>query len=625
MKWLRNVLALSAVAAACSVGTIPLEGKACNDAHPCLGPYECVNAVCRSTKADGGGPDGGGPNGALAPPRGLCSDDGWCFDLPVPQGQTLADVFVVSSEDLTAVGAAGTVLRLKNGGWAREPTGTSEDLTAVSPDGAGGLWAAGNTGTLLRRGVADAWSTVPSPTTSNLRDLWVAGPNKALAVGEAGTLLSWNGTAWTALNSGTSAALNGVWGASATEAWAVGDGGALLRIAGNTVTAVNVTAADLTGVWGFAVNDVWAVGAGGTVLRYNGTSWSPMASGVTVNFRKVWGTDPNHLWATTFDQGIYFRGTEGWSLQAAVGFGPIAPHGSAADNVWVVGVWGNLVRWNGSTWEPRSEGFPDFLTGVAGTDSRDVWAVGAFFGSALNFDGVKWSAFPLPAEVTTFSDGPSAVWSASRSDAWLVTSKGRFAHWDGVTWSAVNVTNARPLRAVWGSGPADVWAAGDDGALFRWNGATWAAVGSGSSASFNAVWGTSPNDVWLAARSGALLHWDGTAWTPTPSGTTAELRGLWGAAANDVWAVGEGVILHWDGATWTPVEASGYGLTGVHGTGPNEVYAGTNQGVVMRWDGGRWAAQRTGAERISLSDVAAFGPGEVFIVGNGGVVLRPKP
>jgi hypothetical protein len=50
------------------------------------------------------------------------------------------------------------------------------------------------------------------------------------AVGKAGTILHWNGSAWSTVPSPTSADLDAVFGADACDVWAVGDRGAVLAL-----------------------------------------------------------------------------------------------------------------------------------------------------------------------------------------------------------------------------------------------------------------------------------------------------------------------------------------------------------------------------------------------------------
>jgi photosystem II stability/assembly factor-like uncharacterized protein len=80
------------------------------------------------------------------------------------------------------------------------------------------------------------------------------------------------------------------------------------------------------------------------------------------------------------------------------------------------------------------------------------------------------------------------------------------------------------------------------------------------------------------------MRWNGAAWTPSASGTTEWLTGVWGSGPNDVWVVGdEGTILRWNGSTWMP-SSSGTRerLSAVWGSGPNDVWIAGDYGTVLR-------------------------------------------
>jgi hypothetical protein len=65
----------------------------------------------------------------------------------------------------------------------------------------------------------------------------------------------------------------------------------------------------------------------------------------------------------------------------------------------------------------------------------------------------------------------SGVWGSGSNDVWAVGSRNLVSealHWDGTAWSPVPTTEQYEsfFAAVWGSGPSDVWAVGF-GAILR--------------------------------------------------------------------------------------------------------------------------------------------------------------
>lgn len=66
---------------------------------------------------------------------------------------------------------------------------------------------------------------VPSPVFYRLHGILASAPNNVYVIGEAGTVLRWNGAALQLQNvNGYARNLYGVWVADANRAWAVGDG-----------------------------------------------------------------------------------------------------------------------------------------------------------------------------------------------------------------------------------------------------------------------------------------------------------------------------------------------------------------------------------------------------------------
>lgn len=103
----------------------------------------------------------------------------------------------------------------------------------------------------------------------NLRALWGSGASDIWAVGEAGAIVHYDGTAWSQVtNSPTTLDLRGVWGTAANDVWAVGDSGVMLHFDGSGWSkGVHLTSRTLRAVWGDPSGDVWVVGDTGTMLR----------------------------------------------------------------------------------------------------------------------------------------------------------------------------------------------------------------------------------------------------------------------------------------------------------------------------------------------------------------------
>src|SRR2546427_7409028 len=94
------------------------------------------------------------------------------------------------------------------------------------------------------------WSN-PLPQGNPLRSVWGSASTDVWAVGDAGTILHWDGSAWSGFPSGTGNILYSVWGSASTDVWAVGDAGTILHWDGSAWSTVSTgTTHVLRGVGG---------------------------------------------------------------------------------------------------------------------------------------------------------------------------------------------------------------------------------------------------------------------------------------------------------------------------------------------------------------------------------------
>ncbi len=123
----------------------------------------------------------------------------------------------------------------------------------------------------------------PDPCRNRLNDVAItpgSGGDDVWAVGDAGTILHWDGQAWTKIPSNTGAHLFGVAMVSATQGWAVGSDGVIVEWNGSAWTALPPKSEDwyraIDLVPGAVPAEAWAPGdrAGvGSFLYYDGVKW----------------------------------------------------------------------------------------------------------------------------------------------------------------------------------------------------------------------------------------------------------------------------------------------------------------------------------------------------------------
>jgi hypothetical protein len=518
------------------------------------------------------------------------------------------------------------VCRICSGGsWCWEnPLPQGNGLNAVWSTSPSDAWAVGNAGTILRWN-GSAWSSVASGTTSDLLAVWGSSSTDVWAVGRSGTIRRWNGTAWTSVPSGTSTDLRAVWGTSSTNVWAagiqsgfIGSSGVILRWNGTAWSLSNEPSSGMASVWGSSATSVWASGGGGTTLRWNGSTWNSVSSGTTRDLLSLWGTSSTNVWAVGWNGTIIrWDGTTWSSVSSGTTNTLRALWGSSSSDLWAVGDGGITLRWNGSAWSNVPSGTTTTLRGVWGSSSSDVWAVGDG-GAILRWNGSAWNSV---------SSGPttdlSGAWGSSSADVWAVGDVGTILHWNGSTWGSVSSGTASPLRGVWGSSSSDVWAVGDGGTILRWNGTAWSSVSSGTTTILRGVWGSSSTNVWAVGDGGTILRWNGSTWASVPSGATSSLFGVWGSSSTDVWAVGNGgTILRWNGSTWGSVSSGSTSLlTSVWGSASNDVWV-SSFGNLLRWNGSAWNNVPSGTANELLS-IWGSSSTDVWVVGFSGFLAEP--
>ena len=252
-------------------------------------------------------------------------------------------------------------------------------------------------------------------------------------------------------------------------------------------------------------------------------------------------------------------------------------------------------------WQVVAQDLPEAVMSIGGTSAQDVWAVGADLGSGpivLHFDGSLWTRVPTQTRgslwwtqsfgdgttmmagaqstILTTSDGGATfnrmatpglasytvfgLWGASGSDVYAVGSvsgrDGFIWHWDGTTWSGVDVPDGLPTSAlgdppgffkVWGDGAGRVYVVGGRGVLLRRDGADpFRVIASGTDATLFTVHGTPFGAVLVGGPTpdqGTLRQQtlDGTVHDATPAGAPL-LQGVALEASGHGFATGKGVV-----------------------------------------------------------------------------------
>ncbi len=529
-----------------------------------------------------------------------------------------------------AVGNAGVIATQPSldAPWEVVARGDAAMLNAVHGAGIADLWAVGSGATILP-GQAGGFGEPAIPGGgASLWDVFTLKRNLAVAVGQGGAILQWDGLAWqrprgadtsatwnamsgfgatltlvghdgvaaiargasfTTVTTGTTRTLNAVHLTSETAVVAVGDGGILLVGEGTTwrrePTGLGDDLRDVHGV----TDDVWVVGEGGALIHYDGEAWGLMPGVLTGDFHAVWRLSAERVLAAGADGQLVELSDAGTTV-ATLGRGDdLLDLWATSDGAFAVAVGQSgiiFTQRDGGAWEAADSGTSQTLDSVWGTGPDDVWVAGRA-GTVLHFDGAAWTRVVTPSTAAL-----NAVWGDATDRFYVAGSGGVLLVWDGESWAGVTGGTTNNLRSVHLRNAADGWAVGAQGTVLRYRGLGWAKVPVMVDAEteltdeLHAVWTFSGTDAWAVGAGGRVLRWDGLTWSVVETPWTVTLRGLYGQAPDDLWAVGnEGQILHWNGEDWQRVETGSVAtLHAIHGDGADHVVVVGSLGTVMRLD-----------------------------------------
>lgn len=355
----------------------------------------------------------------------------------------------------------------------------SGSLAAIAASSATDVWAIGccqGTRPLIIHWDGRRWRRVPAAPTArpvtlraivalNARDAWAVGDSA-----QAPLIEHWDGAAWRvapspALPASAGYFLQTVAAASTTDVWAAGFGyggpvalvehwdGARWQVVptpffGRTPGLMfdqgHFNGA-LSGVAAVSHQDAWLAGTAfqqgaALVEHWDGQRWQRVSLPTT-----------SHQGITTLAAVTALSGHDVWAVgRTSTIFRPGGRYGPV------------FLHWDGRQWNlvPGSAQVDQqggYLTSVAATSTRDVWAVGAQ-GAAPRplieqWNGTVWrmvSSPALPNPTGRLTASLSGVAALSTADAWAVgtigstsggTTQPLIEHWDGTRWRLMPITD----------------------------------------------------------------------------------------------------------------------------------------------------------------------------------------
>ncbi len=458
---------------------------------------------------------------------------------------------------LLVAGDDGIILRLVDGDFVQETTGSALQIHALRAINAGNVWAVGAKGQGLRLN-GGSWTSFSMPGAAEaLTGLDVTKSGKLMACGLDGFLATTEEKAWTATlsNDPKNRDLYGMWAIDDVTAFAIGKDGALVELGGakwglrDLDDATYMKTATFRAIFGFSGKDGtlqgFAVGDKGSGLRYDGASdkWFDKRAETSANLLSV---------RALADGRVIAVGGGGVLLQAADARAPLV----------------------------------DLHVDVTATDLYDVCDDGAGGLLAVGDGGVVVRLGKTgPAEVTT----PAAA-------------------------------SGLQLRGVAKVGNAIV-AVGVGGVAMAWVGGTWKAENSGTQMDLESVTAVGDVALAVGAFGTVLRRGKDGVWAKESSGTSTPLHRVVGAANGEAAAVGDnGVILlrKADGTWSVGFEQPGLFLFGVERLADGRVVAVGWQGSLVVGKAGAFQVRTSGVNNV-LRGVAVSGKLAVAVGHKGGV------
>ncbi|MHC5079497.1 MAG: choice-of-anchor X domain-containing protein [Planctomycetota bacterium] len=188
-----------------------------------------------------------------------------------------------------------------------------------------------------------------------------------------------------------------------------------------------------------------------------------------------------------------------------------------------------------------------FLEDIHGTSGSNIYTVGDY-SQVYRYDGSTWRLMDARPGTNLYW---WAVWCESATSVWIGGASCAASHFDGFDWSNRDLSGASnyTMRAIWADGAGKVYAVGglpgnrenaprnaqdgDDGYMRAvWTNSTssWSAPTTTTNGDdLNDIFGVSPTDFVAVGDDGLILHGNGTTWDASRSiSTQDDLFGVWG-------------------------------------------------------------------------------------------------
>jgi hypothetical protein len=301
------------------------------------------------------------------------------------------------------------------------------------------------------------WSQSTISGEGILTGCWVFGTQNIYVVG--GAVWKWDGVKWTDVSPAYNGSLSGELSGSTMFAFSEKDywltyGGLIFHSDGRTAVPYSFSSSTISGPlhssWGTSSANMYSVGDGGTILHFDGTNWTRMVSGTTLDIKTIWGTSSQNIWAcgyaprTAASVLLHYDGNA-WSMLNLGSIGDIGPGHQGLDAVWTCDSAGHTVtiasgsllfrQTDAGHWRSDSgmiknrlgDGSFVGMFNLRGNNSNDVVVAGDL-GFVSHWNGVSWLRYDnlfnpgdglLITNALSMNGNTTCVVGANSAGAWV--------------------------------------------------------------------------------------------------------------------------------------------------------------------------------------------------------------
>ena len=478
----------------------------------------------------------------------------------------------------------------------------------------------------------------PKPQGNALHQVFALSDDRAIAVGNHGTILNYENHLWQKMTSGTNEMLYAVWGKSETECYAAGQNGLILFYNGDVWKKLPLIPVDihLYGLWGID-NDLYVVGEHLTILKFDGYEWTIMHQGTDVDppLYSIWGDSYNQLYAVGgFDQnGILFQfnGYDWMPIELDNHPVPSLKHiwGDSLGTIYAVGDQASIFQYNNGQWVKQSQNVaPDtqLMFHSIGCNASQDWIIAGGDilegGILLEKRNNTWKRIEI--ETPAFLNSISGV----SQRFFAVGDFGQIIYYDH-TWQTYSPGPDQMINDIWGKSADSLVAVGNHGHIFHYNGQTWQQLLGGSHPDLIGLSGVD-NTQFAVGSAGLIIRIQDYEIKDIINVSSSTLNSVWVAYEDQAIAVGEeGVILSYAQGQWRPMshafDTTGLNLTDIWGSDINHVYAVGDNSTILFYDGSTWSLVPNNpfaVQGVKFNSIWGRAIDDIYVVGDSGAALH---